>query len=380
MDFKKTIRKLHKWLGLTSGLVVFIVSITGCLFCFHDEIKDITRKEIRFVEDTGKPYLPPSVLREKALKYVPDGKSELVFYVKRDRAAVVYTYNDKGNFYLFMNPYTGKHLFTEDPTTDFFIVVEYIHLYLLLPDYIGKHIVGGSTLIFIFMMISGIIQWWPKKKADLKKRLAVKWSAKWRRVNYDWHNISGFYIALIAIVLAITGLTFTYEWVGDGLYYSFNLGKGDKEKETQHPTIDTTAFKNVRISASDKAMLFTMQKYPKHEMFYVTFPEKKSDPVETGAYPYALRYDHQSNYHFHPETAKLLTAEPYEHKSLGLQVVEMNYGIHTGQILNLPGKIIAFTASLIAAALPVTGFVIWYGRRNKKKPAEKLKGIKKASV
>lgn len=371
MAFKKAIRNLHKWLGLTSGLIVFIVSITGCIFCFHDEIKDVTRKEIRFVEDTGKPYLPPSVLREKALEHVPNGKSGLVFYVKRDRAAVVYTYNDKGNFYIFLNPYTGKHLFTEDPTADFFIIVEYIHLYLLLPDYIGKHVVGTSTLIFIFMMISGIIQWWPKKKTDLKKRLAVKWSAKWRRVNYDWHNISGFYIALIATVIAITGLTFTYDWVGDGIYKTFNLGKGSKEKETAHPTIDTTAFPKVKIAASDKALLYTMQKHPKHEMFYVTFPEKKSDPVESGAYPYALRYDHQSNYHFHPESAKLLTAEPYEHKSLGLQVNEMSYGIHTGQILNLPGKIIAFVVSLIAAALPVTGFVIWYGRRNKKKPSQK---------
>lgn len=380
MTFKKLIRDLHKWLGLTSGLIVFIVSITGCIFCFHDEIKDITRKEIRFVENTGKPYLPPSVLREKALEVIPNGKSGLVFYVSPNRSAVVYTYNQKGNFYVFLNPYTGKILFIEDPTTDFFIIVEYIHLYLLLPDYIGKHIVGVSTLIFIFMMISGIIQWWPKKRSDLKKRLAVKWSAKWRRVNYDWHNISGFYIAIVATIIAITGLTFTYEWVGEGLYYSFNLGQGDKTKETQHPVIDTTAFAANKITAADRAFLFTQKKHPKHEMFYAVFPEHKKDPVETGAYPYALRFDHQSNYHFHPETGKLLTAEPYEHKSLGLQVNEMSYGIHTGQILDLPGKIIAFIASLIAAALPVTGFVIWYGRRNKKKPSQKIKSIKKASV
>ena len=99
MGFKKQIRFLHKWLGLTSGLIVFIVSITGCIFCFHDEIKDITRKDIRLVQDTGKPYLPPSVLRENALKHVPNGKSEYVFYVARNRSAVVYTYNEKGNFY-----------------------------------------------------------------------------------------------------------------------------------------------------------------------------------------------------------------------------------------------------------------------------------------
>jgi uncharacterized iron-regulated membrane protein len=89
----------------------------------------------------------------------------LVFYAARNRSAVVYTSNDQGNFYVFMNPYTGKHLFTEDPTTDFFIIVEYIHLYLLLPDYIGKHIVAGATLIFILLLISGIIQWWLQKES-----------------------------------------------------------------------------------------------------------------------------------------------------------------------------------------------------------------------
>jgi uncharacterized iron-regulated membrane protein len=45
----------------------------------------------------------------------------------------------------------------------------------------------------------------------------------------------------------------------------------------------------------------------------------------------------------------------------------MNYDIHTGAIIGLPGKILAFFASLIAASLPVTGFMIWLGRRNKKK-------------
>ena len=45
----------------------------------------------------------------------------------------------------------------------------------------------------------------------------------------------------------------------------------------------------------------------------------------------------------------------------------MNYDIHVGAVLGLPGKILAFFASLIAASLPVTGFVIWWGRRKKSK-------------
>ena len=366
MSFKKQIRFLHKWLGLISGLIVFIISITGCIFCFHDEIKDITRKEWRFVEPENKPFLLPSVLKEKAKEIAPKNKSSMVSYYGKNRAAIVYTYSDTDNLYLYFNPYTGQYLKTENPKTDFFIIVEYIHLYLLLPDYIGKHIIGGATIIFILLLISGIIQWWPKRKSDLKRSFSVKWSAKWRRANYDWHNVSGFYISMIAVILAITGLTFTYEWVGDGIYKTFNFG-GDKALETKTPIIDTTKFSNNTPIAVDQAFVKTVKLQPTAEMIFVTYPQQKGDVISTGAYPHTLRYDHQSNYYFHPGDGKLIQKEPYQNKSLGLQVVEMNYGIHTGQILDLPGKIIAFIVSLIAAALPVTGFIIWYGRNKKTK-------------
>jgi uncharacterized iron-regulated membrane protein len=366
MGFKTQIRFLHKWLGLISGLIVFIVSITGCIFCFHDEIKDLTRKEWRFVEPQKKPFVLPSVLQERAKEILPNYKSTMVSYYGKNRSAIVYTYADSENRYLYFNPYTGKHLKIEDPETDFFIIVERIHLYLLLPDYIGKHIIGSATIIFLLLVITGLIQWWPKRKSDLKRSFTVKWSSKWRRVNYDWHNTSGFYISLLAAIIAITGLTFTYEWMGDGIYKTFNFG-GDKALETKAPTIDTTKFSSNSISAIDRAFTTTVKLQPKAGMYYVTFPQQKGDIIGTGAYPHALRYDHQSNYSFHPNSGKLIQSDPYHKKSLGLQVVEMNYGIHTGQILDLPGKILAFLISLTAAALPVSGFIIWYGRNKKSK-------------
>src|SRR6478736_3306834 len=183
MGLKKQIRFLHKWLGLISGLIVFIVSITGSVFCFHDEIKDITRKEWRLVESENKPFVAPSILREKALTIIPKSTSGMVAYHGKNRSAVAYAENSKGEFLVYFNPYSGKHLKTENHDEDFFVIVEHLHKYLLLPKKIGKQIVGISTIIFVFMMISGLVQWWPKKKSDIKKRLAVKWSAKWRRVN-----------------------------------------------------------------------------------------------------------------------------------------------------------------------------------------------------
>jgi uncharacterized iron-regulated membrane protein len=47
------------------------------------------------------------------------------------------------------------------------------------------------------------------------------------------------------------------------------------------------------------------------------------------------------------------------------KLIRMNYDIHTGAIIGLPGKILMFFASMIAASLPVTGCLIWLGRRRK---------------
>jgi uncharacterized iron-regulated membrane protein len=66
---------------------------------------------------------------------------------------------------------------------------------------------------------------------------------------------------------------------------------------------------------------------------------------------------------------------PNSQKSPGLKLENMNYDIHVGQIAGLPGKILAFIASLISASLPVTGFMIWLGKRNKKPKAKKIREI-----
>jgi uncharacterized iron-regulated membrane protein len=57
-----------------------------------------------------------------------------------------------------------------------------------------------------------------------------------------------------------------------------------------------------------------------------------------------------------------------------MKMNEMNYDIHVGQILGLPGKIIAFLVSLICASLPITGFIVWLGKRKKSK-SKKVKTV-----
>ena len=363
---KNTLRKwagrIHLWLGLLTGIIVFIVAITGCIYVFHDEIKD-SIYDYRFVEQQQSGYLPPSEIKEIVQSKYPGTTDDFVLYAGQDRPVAVYGVYGETPYYYYLNPYTGEWLYSQDFTKDFFEIVKALHMYLLLPEEIGRQVVGISTLIFILMMITGVILWWPKKLKNLRKGLKIKWNARWRRVNYDLHNISGFYLHILAIVVAITGLYFSYDWVKDGLYFVGNLGE---DVESDHHIENIVQKPRILEEPIDIAFVETQEKAPGHGMYFV-WTEGDHHPVVTGAYTESLDYDHQSNYYFHPQTAELLQEQPYESKSTGLKLQEMSYGIHTGQYFGLTGKIIAFILSIFVASLPVTGFIVWWGRKNRVK-------------
>jgi uncharacterized iron-regulated membrane protein len=364
--FKKILLFIHRWLGFISGLVVFIVSISGCIFCFQDEIQDALYN-YRKVQPQPVPYIKPSALKAITLHKYPKASINYLYYYGKDRpAAAIANLDKQGLLYIYLNPYTGKILHEENPQSNFFIVVEYIHLYLLLPPKIGGMVVGISVLVFIVMMISGIILWWPKRKSDRKRSLTIKWGARWRRVNYDLHNVLGFYATAVALVLAITGLSIAFDWVRTGIYNTANLGKIYAIEKT-YPKSDTLAKALSKQPVIDHAFLTAQKRSSNAQMYLIYDPSEKAGAIGITAYTHSLHFYGSDGYTFDKYTGNLLQYLPHQNKSAGLKMNEMNYDIHVGQILGLTGKIIAFIASLICASLPVTGFIIWLGKRNKPK-------------
>lgn len=362
--FKQAIGKIHLWLGLSSGLVVFIVAITGCIYAFQDDIRDLTEQH-RFVSIENKPMLTPSALRDSAMKRYPDASFTRVIYAGNNRSATVMLLAAGDYHNIFLNPYSGRFLADQNLRKDFFTVVEYIHLYLLLPPNIGKPIVDGAVVIFVVMMITGIVLWWPRNKAQRKQSFTIKWNARWRRINYDLHNVMGFYALIVALIIAISGLSMSNEWVRNGLNKTANLGKGFPE-EKKTPESDSTIAYNGK-PVLDAAYAYAVAHTPNAQMFMIYGGNEKKEAIIVSAYAKALHFYHSDTYFFDRATGKVLKEMPHAQKSAGLKLNEMSYDLHTGQILGFAGKIIAFLASLVAASLPITGFFVWWGKRKKKK-------------
>jgi uncharacterized iron-regulated membrane protein len=313
--------------------------------------------------------LPPSELKAIAEKHLASKKALGIEYPGKDKAAVAAYYDEKEYELLFMNPYSGEVLKHKNMNKDFFRIVLDGHYYLWLPNDIGQPIAASATLVFLVMMISGLILWWPKNKAAKKQRFTIKWSAGWRRKNYDLHNVLGFYMTWIAIFLAITGLVFGFQWFARSLYWI--TSGGETMVEHTHPVSDTTktaSFANM----ADHLWQEHRAGLKENESIGVYFAGIPTDPVEIAINHKPGTYYNSDYYHYDQYTGKELPATgsyagKFEDAALADKIVRMNYDMHVGAILGLPGKILAFFASLIAASLPVTGFYIWLGRKKKKK-------------
>lgn len=371
--FKKSIRKIHLWLGLASGLIIVFLGITGCILAFQREIEDVTQ-DYRFVRNEHKEFLAPSKLQSIAMAALPGKEVHAVAYEGKDKAATVIFFALEPEYYynVYLNPYSGELLKVKNMDRDFFRVVLMGHFYLWLPEQIGQPIVASATLIFVIMLISGIILWWPKNKGAAKQRFTIKWNAKWRRKNYDLHNVLGFYASWVAIILGLTGLIWGFEWFAKSVY-SIAGGKGSIIY--QEPISDTTRKTNLAQPAIDIVWQKMKTNYPNAEVIEVHPPVTNASPIAANANPDASTY-WKADYVFYDQyTFEELPATSIYGRlakaSLADKLIRMNYDVHTGAIIGIAGKILMFFASLIAASLPITGFYIWRGRNKKKKNALK---------
>jgi uncharacterized iron-regulated membrane protein len=227
MTIKQVIRFTHLWLGLISGLVVVIVSLTGCVYVFQKEIQEATQPYRYVKEDHSQKMLSPTVLRSISDKALPGKKIHSVEYGGPTSAAkaIYYNYDPEYYYLVYMNPYTGNVLKVKNMDRDFFNIILQGHYYLWLPAQVGKPVVAISTLIFVVLLITGIVLWWPRSRVHLKQSLTLKWNTGWKRRNYDLHNVPGFYIFFLGLILALTGLVWGFQWFANSVYWTASGGK-----------------------------------------------------------------------------------------------------------------------------------------------------------
>jgi uncharacterized iron-regulated membrane protein len=381
---KKWSAKLHLWFGLSIGIIVFIVSLTGTMYVFKDEIQGALRKDAIYVKAetiTQKP-LSIEALREKVAleineKYpissveipLDKNKSYEFLYYEKDKKAWNYFDEVKINKLIYVNPYTGEILGIYNEKYDLFPILKAIHWSLLLKADWGKYVVGIPVILFIIMLITGIILWWPKSKKTAKGRFWFNWKnvKNWKRKNYDLHRILGFYASFIALILSVSGIYFAFPWVKNTFNFTLS-GSVDLPKEKEIKSPDSLLTKN--NSVFDLTAQETRKLYAGSSSFRIPLNGKNKKGKELKNIPVIVygengKFAIRNQVVFDKYSGKLLSNKPHQELNNAEKYANANYDIHTGSYFGLVGKIIWFITGLICTSLPITGFLVWLGKKKK---------------
>lgn len=367
--FSKINAWLHLWLGLASGIIVFIMGITGCILVFEQEIKALTSPYLNVEAQGPEKLLPPSKIYAAVHKALPNKEIHGVWYNGLDKSIKVDIESDS---LIYVNPYNGK-ITGMVHHEDFFHFMDEGHRNLWLEREIGSQITAWATVVFFFLLISGLILWFPKKwnKTTRNASFKIKWDAKFKRLNYDLHNVMGFYTLILAALIAFTGLLMSFHWLRESTYWIAGGWADEKDKKEQVVAVkkDTLSQQQLdKLAGADiiwKKVRTEIAKENK-EAVIIHFPDEPKDDF------YACTDMNKGvwrDLYFNSQTLELLpSSQDYIGDArFSKWLMRSNYSLHIGAIGGIPTKIVYFLGSLICASLPVTGFYIWWGRKKKQK-------------
>ncbi|WP_018628557.1 PepSY-associated TM helix domain-containing protein [Niabella aurantiaca] len=372
--FRKFFNDIHLWLGLASGIVLFLVCLSGTIYTFRTEIEERVNKEVYFVDYQdgllAQPLGSLVAMVEKAQKSPVMGVTIPVAPQKAWSFSVKTKGKGKGRGKtVLVNPYKGTITGdTETGSSRFFMTMMKLHRWLLMEQSTGRVVVGIATIIFTLLLLSGIILWLPRRLRYWKQGFVILFSGKWKRINHDLHNVLGFYSFIFLLIMALTGLCWSFDWYKKGA--SKVLGAEVFGAKREKPVKSVSA--GTVMLRADEVLEIGNNQLPYTGTTRLSFPADS-----TGAFSFskndAAAWNSAATDRIMIDAydGAVLKKELYASKTAGQKIAASIRPIHTGEIYGLFSKILYFICCLIATSLPVTGTLIWLNKLKKKKPKNK---------
>lgn len=373
---KKVLFQVHWFFGITAGLVLALMGVTGAISSFSDEILDAFNPEVVKVQPRASGVLPPVELVHRL--EADTGKKVAMLWGNAQgneaaRVSFVPAPGERKGELRYFDPYTGQ-LQGEVAGQGFFALVLQLHRYLVLGD-VGKQITGACTLILVFFCLSGLYMRWPRQALNWRTWLTLDWAKKGRAFKWDLHSVFGTWCMLFYMVSASTGLMWSYDWYSNGMTKllgdapSGELRKAAKPASGQAqgplPTVDYVAvWDSIQRVAGPDMVSWNLRLSPVAGQPAMVYYLLRNAP-----HPRAL-----NQFSLGPATGKVGAQSRYADKSLGARLLISNYGLHVGSYFGIVGRIVMTTAGLMMPLFFITGWLLYLDRRRKKRQIAEARG------
>ncbi len=395
---KKIFRKIHLWLSVPFGLIITLVCFSGAMLVFENEANEWFRRDLYYVETVKGSPLPMDKLLEKVATTLPDSVAVTGVSISSDPGrAYQVSLSKPRRASLYVDQYTGE-VKGKSERSGFFMFMFRMHRWLLdsmNPGnegiFWGKMIVGVSTLLLVFVLISGIVIWWPRTRKALKNSLKITATKGWRRFWYDLHVAGGMYALIFLLAMALTGLTWSFPWYRTAFYKVFGVevqqraAQGHEQKSDAQKRNTKLAAHREKKREGNEVRKGERSGRPENnhsDMYSVTSPfvywqeiydklgrqnpEYKQISISSGTASVSFnRFGNQrasDRYSFNTDNGEFTETSLYQHQDKSGKIRGWIYSVHVGNWGGMFTRILTFIAALLGAALPLTGYYLWIKR------------------
>ena len=395
---RKLFNDVHLWVGLASGLIIFVVCLSGTIYTYNTEIRELASPHLHRVEQqTHKKKADELINAVKEHNTGTVTSISIPHDPTRSYAITLRSPNDKSRFgtTYYFNPYTGALLGTSDEKTkagEFMGYMFSLHRWLLLDKIdkpifgslenrkLGSYISGTATILFTLGLLTGLVIWFPRKIKNWRQGLKIKFDSNWKRINHDLHNSLALYAFIFLFLMGITGPQWSFEWYRTGLRKTLGTYQEAPPQNKSSQTNQTKKQDKTEENASiqflpvEEYLASAASAVSYNGDYRISFPKSAEEPIEIsknkiGFFAPAAADQITLN----TQDASVVNTELFKDKPFNERISSSIKALHIGNIYGQFSKLIYFFACLIATSLPITGTLIWINKmkKTKKRPSKK---------
>lgn len=346
---------LHRWLGLTAGLLLVPIGLSGSLLVFRPELERVLTPELHVVT-VGEQQASADVLLAAAQAARPGDPVLRVTFPNRPDGTVMAALGSGDA--AFLDPYTGAVLGIRGPREGLMPWLFDFH-HFLLSGQTGLVITGILGLVLLALGISGMVVWW-RGWRRLKRGLTVA-RGPWRRTNYDLHNAAGAWTLPLLMLAALTGSALVFHEAAAKVAYVMTGSAPPPPGPTVAPPADDLPQPLAAQIAAAQAV------FPDAHVHRFDLPFASEVPLRVRLRQVGeLHPNGMTVVHVDPFTATVLHTDDALQASAAAKLLNLRYPLHIGRYGGLFMRIVMVIVGLVPALLFVTGLVMWWKPKRKK--------------
>lgn len=394
----------HWLVGITAGVILAVVGVTGAVMSFETEIQKWLNRDVRSVAASDAAALTPAALVEAVRRQQPDKQVVGLQLSSNPRDSVRVTFGTPGESggggrggprgeNRYADPATG--LLIEGEATKgqaFFRGTRTLHRYLTVEAFgnrdIGKQLVGASTLLCVLLALSGLYLRWPRHVRDWRAWLTLDPALKGRSFLWHLHAVVGTWVLVGLVMMSLTGLYWSYDWYRNGMYAIAGVERPAPRGEARPGA--ASAQQNPRqeqgqprarepVQALQGQALDTVWRgfasataSTGYRTATLNLSQGAGRPVEISYLDADPAHERATNtLVIEPATGEATRHERYADKRAGEKFMASVLPLHSGSFFGVPGLVFYMIASLAMPVFAVTGWMLYLDRRGKKRAAKR---------